>query len=60
MTLRVDPRIVESLNAELKVQRDRIQLYAKGSQQRNDAEAHLRQLEDQYKRVTAGLMGVAQ
>ena len=58
--IRMDPRIVDSLKAELKVQRDRISAMAKGSQQRQSAEEHLVQLEEQYRRVTTGLQGVAQ
>lgn len=58
MTIRMDPRIVESLKAELKVQRDRIPTLT--GNQRDAAQAHLAQLEEQFKRVTNGVMGVSQ
>lgn len=60
MTLRIDPRILESLEQQLKDARDRSLTYAEGSQQRDAAEAHIRQQEDQLARVKKGAMGVPQ
>lgn len=60
MSLRIDPRIIESLEAQLKVARDEIQRYAKGSSQRENAEEQVRQQEKQLQRIRAGYMGTAQ
>lgn len=60
MSLRIDPRVVDSLKAELQVSRDRIAALPKGSQQRISAEDHLKQLEEQFKRINAGYMGTPQ
>lgn len=58
--IRLDPRIVTSLQAEIQVQKDRVVALPKESQQRAAAEQHLKQLEDQFHRIGAGHMGVAQ
>lgn len=58
--IRLDPRIVTSLQAEIQVQKDRVVALPKDSQQRAAAEQHLKQLEDQFRRIDAGHMGVAQ
>lgn len=60
MTLRIDPRIIESLEAQLKVARDEVLRYAKGTSQRENAEEQVRVQEKQLKRVRAGYMGVSQ
>jgi hypothetical protein len=59
-TYRIDPRIVESLQAQLKVAKDEVLRYAKGTGQRENAEEQVRVQEKQLARVMKGYMGVPQ
>lgn len=59
-TYRIDPRIVQSLEAQLKVARDEVLRYAKGTGQRENAEEQVRIQEKQLARVMKGYMGVPQ
>jgi hypothetical protein len=60
MSLRVDPRIMDALNAQLKAAKDDVLRFAKGTAQRENAEEQVRVQEKQLRRVLAGYQGVAQ
>jgi hypothetical protein len=58
--MRIDPRIIESLKAEISGCEERANLKPKGSPERAAAELHIAQLKDQFRRINAGLMGSPQ